>query len=161
MLPHSDMSDMTFTKRFTAMIAGLALLTILLFVLANGVGGKTASDDSNAATVAERTAPVGSVQMAAQQALDVLVPVAEAADGKTTYETTCSACHAAGVAGAPKLGDKALWDPRIAQGLAVLEEHAIKGFQGKTGFMPAKGGNASLPDDAVKAAVAYMVEQAK
>ena len=68
------------------------------------------------------------------------------------------ACHAAGVANAPKLGDKAAWAPRIAKGKPVLYDHAVKGFNN---VMPAKGGNASLSDADVKAAVDYMLAQAK
>jgi cytochrome c5 len=70
------------------------------------------------------------------------------------------ACHGAGIAGAPKVGDKTNWAPRIAQGNAVLYEHALKGFQGKAGVMPPKGGSAA-PDADVKAAVDYMVAAAK
>ena len=62
---------------------------------------------------------------------------------------------------APKTGDKAAWKARIAQGDKVLNEHAIKGFKGSTGFMPAKGGRADLSDADVKSAVAYMVAQSK
>lgn len=83
------------------------------------------------------------------------------ADGKATYEQACGACHAAGVAGAPKFGDAAAWKDRIAQGNDTLYEHAIKGFTGKGGVMPPKGGFANLSDDEVKAAVDYMVENAK
>ena len=81
--------------------------------------------------------------------------------GKKVYDSTCVACHAAGVAGAPKFGDKALWAPRIAQGVDTLYTHAIKGFQGKVGMMPPKGGSMSLSDADVKAAVDYMVAHAK
>jgi cytochrome c5 len=88
-------------------------------------------------------------------------PAAAAADGKVTYSRTCSVCHATGVAGAPKFGDKAAWAPRIAQGSAILHDHAIKGYQGKAGMMPAKGGNTALGDADVKAAADYMVSQAK
>ena len=77
------------------------------------------------------------------------------------YTATCVACHGAGVAGAPKLGDKADWGPRIAQGNDTLYQHAIQGFTGKKGMMPPKGGNTTLPDDQVKAGVDYMVSQAK
>lgn len=95
----------------------------------------------------------------------VAIPVAAApgaatakpAGGEAVYNTACTACHGAGIAGAPKSGDKAAWAPRIAQGKPTLYEHAIKGFQGKGGVMPAKGGNASLSDDDVKAAVDYMI----
>ena len=82
------------------------------------------------------------------------------ANGQKDYQTACFACHGTGAAGAPKLGDKAAWKARIAQGKAKLYEHAIKGFKGKKGFMPAKGGS-SLSDAAVKAVVDYMVKSSK
>lgn len=85
---------------------------------------------------------------------------AGAGAGKTLYSSTCVACHGAGIAGAPKYGDKAAWAPRIAQGASVLYEHAIKGFQGKAGVMPPKGGS-STSDADVKSAVDYMVAAAK
>lgn len=81
--------------------------------------------------------------------------------GKTVYDGTCIACHGAGVAGAPKFGDKAAWSARIAQGKDTLYTHAINGFQGKAGVMPAKGGNLALKDEDVRAAVDYMVAHAK
>ena len=83
------------------------------------------------------------------------------ADGKGTYDGACFACHATGAAGAPKFGDKAAWAPRIAKGMDVLKQHAVQGFKGDTGFMPAKGGRADLSDDAVGAAVEYMVSGSK
>ena len=81
--------------------------------------------------------------------------------GQDTYGKACVVCHGAGVAGAPKLGDKGDWGPRIAQGNDVLYEHAIKGYTGKKGMMPPKGGNTSVPDADVKAAVDFMVEKSK
>ena len=81
--------------------------------------------------------------------------------GQSIYAATCVACHGTGIAGAPKLGDKADWGPRIAQGVDVLHQHAIAGFTGKKGTMPPKGGNTTLPDADVKAAVDYMVSQAR
>ena len=86
---------------------------------------------------------------------------AAAADGKKVYDTACLVCHTAGIAGAPKLGDKSAWAPRLAEGANTLYTHAINGFQGKAGLMPAKGGNPSLSDADVKAAVDYMVSAAK
>ena len=67
------------------------------------------------------------------------------------------ACHATGAAGAPKLTDKAAWAPRIAQGLNVLTEHALKGIRG----MPPKGGAVTLPDAEIISAVGYMVSEAQ
>jgi cytochrome c5 len=84
-----------------------------------------------------------------------------AASGSDVYTKTCAMCHAAGVAGAPKIGDKSDWGPRIAQGKDRLYTHAIEGFQGKKGVMPPKGGNTTLADTDVKAAVDYMIAQAK
>ncbi|MEM8512428.1 cytochrome c5 [Massilia sp. MP_M2] len=86
--------------------------------------------------------------------------MASADTGKKAYETACIACHGAGIAGAPKLGDKAAWSARMGQGAAVLYDHAIKGFQGKAGYMPPKGGS-TLPDADVKAAVDYMTAAIK
>ncbi|MBV9191776.1 MAG: cytochrome c5 family protein [Betaproteobacteria bacterium] len=80
-----------------------------------------------------------------------------AADGKKVYDSTCTACHTAGVANAPKLGDKAAWAPRIKQGMDTLVQSATKG----KGAMPPKGGNASLSDADLRAAIEYMVSQAK
>lgn len=86
--------------------------------------------------------------------------LASAEVGKTVYNNACIACHGAGIAGAPKLGDKGAWAGRIAQGNATLYEHAIKGFQGKAGVMPPKGGS-TAPDADIKAAVDYMVIASK
>ena len=83
------------------------------------------------------------------------------ASGEATYKTACFACHGTGAAGAPKFGDKAAWKDRIAQGNEKMYEHTIKGFKGSKGVMPAKGGRADLSDDAVKAAVDYMVAGSK
>lgn len=94
-------------------------------------------------------------------ALVLGVSVNAHADGKKVYDTACFACHATGAANAPKVGDKAEWKDRIAQGLDKMNEHAIKGYQGKKGFMPAKGGRADLSDADVKAAVEYMAAQSK
>ncbi len=79
------------------------------------------------------------------------------ADGAATYQQACAACHMTGAAGAPKLEDKAAWAPRIAQGTDVLYASALKG----KGAMPPKGGQAQLSDEDIKAAVDYMVSQAK
>jgi len=88
--------------------------------------------------------------------------VAAAIDsGKKVFDTTCMVCHGTGVAGAPKFGDKTLWAPRIAQGNETLYMHALNGFTGKSGVMPPRGGNTTLTDSDVKAAVDYMVAHGK
>ncbi|MDF3035703.1 MAG: cytochrome c5 family protein [Paucimonas sp.] len=112
-----------------------------------------------ATPAAEAAAPAPAAPAAAAPA--TAPQTALAADtGKKVYDTACMACHTAGIAGAPKLGDKAAWAPRIKQGSATLYEHAIKGFQGKAGVMPPKGG-ANASDEEVKAAVDYMTAAVK
>lgn len=74
-----------------------------------------------------------------------------------TYRTACMACHASGAAGAPKLGDKAAWKARIAQGMDTLVKHAVNG----KGAMPPKGGRMDLTDAQIKSTVAYMVDESK
>ena len=81
--------------------------------------------------------------------------------GDQVYGTVCVACHGAGVAGAPKFGDKAAWAPRIAQGADTLHKHALEGYQGKAGVMPAKGGLNTVTDASIIAAVDYMVSKSK
>ena len=88
-----------------------------------------------------------------------MAPVSDTAMGKGVYDKACALCHAAGVAGAPKLGDKTDWAPRIAQGKDTMYKHAIEGFTGAKGMMPAKGGSANLTDAEVKAAVDYMADK--
>jgi cytochrome c5 len=159
------MTDRAFLKHFSGLVVILAALAVLLFAVAQVVGKKPAAEDAKA--VAERIKPVGEVYVAnatpakANPVLDAIVPAANAAgDGKSLFNQVCQACHAAGVAGAPKFGDKKAWAPRIAQGIDTLYTHALNGFQGKTGVMPPKGGSAA-PDAQVKAAVDYMVNAAK
>ncbi len=83
------------------------------------------------------------------------------AAGKTAYEASCAGCHDSGMMGAPKPGDKAAWAERLPQGVEVMAKKSIEGFQGKAGMMPAKGGNASLTDEEVTNAVAYMADKSK
>ena len=86
---------------------------------------------------------------------------ADSAKGEEVYMKVCAACHGSGIAGAPKVGDKAAWQERIAQGTPVLVEHAMNGFQGQSGFMPAKGGNSALTKEEISVAVTYMVDKSK
>jgi len=106
--------------------------------LANAAGAKFKEPDAPAP---EKTTAVGAAK----------------ADGKKVYDTTCAACHVAGVAGAPKTGDKAAWAPRIKAGMNALYANALKGKNA----MPAKGGNAALSEAEVKAAVDYLAGLAK
>jgi cytochrome c5 len=120
-------------------------------------GGNTALSDDEVAR--------GVVFMANQSGAKFKEPAAKApaqkpaaaADGKKVFDSTCTACHSTGVAGSPKLGDQAAWAPRVKQGVDALVQSALKG----KGAMPPKGGNASLSDADIRAAVEFMVSQSK
>ncbi|MGI8739408.1 MAG: c-type cytochrome [Gammaproteobacteria bacterium] len=99
---------------------------------------------------AQQTASSGSQQTSAKSSGGAQ------AGGEQTYAQVCSTCHDSGASGAPKLGSKTAWQPRIAQGRQTLYEHAINGI----GAMPAKGGDPSLSEADVQAAVDYMVSEA-
>ncbi len=164
------MSDGKFIRIFTGMIIGGFILTIVLIILANFVGGgannvSEVQKQLRNEKIAKHVEPIGKITVgAATPAATAAAPAPAAGggavSGKSTYESSCAACHTAGVAGAPKYGDGPAWKERLAQGKDVLYEHAIKGFQGKSGFMPPRGG-ADIGDDAVKAAVDHMVEAIK
>lgn len=116
-----------------------------------------AQDASAAAT----TAPATTTPAATAPASEATAAAAPENElGKKSFNKTCSMCHPAGVGGAPKPGDKADWAPRIAQGMDVLYKHAIEGFTGAKGMMPARGGS-TMTDEEVKAAVDYMVDKSR
>lgn len=104
-----------------------------------------------AAPAAEAPAPEAAAPAAAGAA------VASTEQGKSVYNKVCALCHGVGAAGAPIPGNKDDWGPRIAQGMDTLYKHALEGFTGAKGMMPARGGAANLTDDEVKAAVNHMV----
>jgi cytochrome c5 len=155
-----------------ALIVGIIMLA---HFAVNAYGGRSLKDDPSMseANVAKRIAPVAKVAIdpnapapapAAPVAVAAAAPAPAAAAasgaadaGKATYDTTCAVCHAAGVAGAPKLGDKAAWAPRVGQGKDALHANALKG----KGAMPPKGGNPALADADVKAAVDFMLAASK
>jgi len=104
--------------------------------------------------VLERIKPVGTVVLAEAGAASGNL------SGQQVFAQVCKTCHETGLAGAPKAGDTAAWAPRIAEGEKTLVQHAIAGYQGKTGVMPPKGGNPNLTDDEVHRAVVYLADQA-
>jgi cytochrome c5 len=127
------------------------LIIVLLVKYVAGAkleGAGTASMTPEA--IADRLRPVGTVVLAEGNGARALQ------SGESVYKLACSACHAAGVAGAPKTGDVGQWSPRLAQGYDTLVKHAVEGFKG----MPPKGGNASLDPIEVARAVVYMANLA-
>lgn len=122
-----------------------------LAVLLSACGPQAPASPESAASAAADTAESAPAATAAADA------AAETAPGKAIYNRTCSICHATGTAGAPKPGDTADWEPRLAQGMDVVYKHAIEGFSGSKGVMPARGGAANLSDEEVKASVDFML----
>jgi cytochrome c5 len=171
--------DRHFINVFSAVIGVLVAIALVLIGISRAVdsGPKGARDTEDAlmqASAHERIKPFGQVAVAGEDNSGLAIaatavpvgagpaaPAGAAAptDGKTVFETACAACHGTGIAGAPRIGDKAAWASRLAQGKATLEKHAIEGFQGASGMMPAKGGRTDLSDDAVRAAVDYLASQ--
>ena len=160
--------DRKFFDTFMLVLGILLGITIALIILAriiaaNSMADFKAADPVVQREIAARIGPVAKVAVAGQDnsALmpEAAAPVAAAADlpGETVYNQACVACHGAGIAGAPKLGDKAAWVARIAQGSDTLNTHALQGFQGKGGYMPPKGGRTDLSDQSVINAVDYMI----
>lgn len=128
----------------------IVIIMLATFVAGNKVTG-AGSDSMTPEAIAERLRPVGTVAYAAASTGPRALQ-----SGEEVYKAACSACHAAGVAGAPKAGDVAAWAPRIKQGFDTLVKHAVEGFKA----MPAKGGNASLDPIEVARAVAFMANEA-
>jgi len=163
--------DSHFFNNFSLVLGILFAVTLGLFAFARHVGAtrqaaQVTTDPRYVSSVEERLKPVARVAVDGQdnsalkiEATTSNIPVAAVPkDGTEAYETACKACHGAGIAGAPKVGDKAAWGPRIQQGKDTLYNHALHGFNGKTGVMPAKGGRADWPDDLIKQAVDHIVE---
>jgi cytochrome c5 len=168
--------DTHFINMFSLVIGVLVAFAIVLFVVARSMGAsiegkQVMSGPDYFNSVAARVAPVQQEAVAGQDnaALEIK-PLAGATaqaggssgvamptSGKELFEQTCSACHGAGVAGAPKAGDKTAWASHLAHGLPMLYDHALHGFTGSSGTMPAKGGRTDVPDPMVEQAVNYMV----
>ena len=166
--------DSHFFTVFSVVLGILIAIAIGIFIFARSIGtpreeARAAEDPAMVAQVAARTAPVGRVAVAGKDnSALAFVAHTEAAPaaalpktGEETFKAVCSACHGAGIGGAPKAGDHSAWAPRIAQGKAMLYDHAIKGLTGEAGVMPAKGGHPELPDALVKETVDYMVKLAQ
>ncbi len=155
------MSDREFLKYFVGIIGALMALTVVLVISANVIGAKPKTQRAavDGQQLAERIKPVGEVTLVSSNpVVNALIPAAHAAaDGKSVYEKSCKVCHEAGVAGAPKLGDKAAWAPRLKPGMDAVYANAIKGTPKG---MPPKGTYPG-PDADVKAAVDFMVNASK
>lgn len=167
--------DLVFLKQFSLVIAilvGITFVLILAGIYINGLQEPEPNPVAQAA-VEQRLRPVGGVYAgstgaaaaAAAQAAAAAAAAGQVAydgtlDGAVIYAALCGACHTSGAGGAPKL-ERAAWTARIAQGADLMHKHAIEGFQGSAGIMPAKGGNPALTDEQVIATVDWMVDNLK
>ena len=174
-----DHSSLIKTPQQLIVVVVLAFVipVVGIIMIASAITGGLKTDaGGDARAVAERLKPVGTVVIGDVPATAATAQPAGAATGvksasgeavktaaasgpgagKKLYDTVCMACHAAGIAGAPKTGDKAAWKPRIATGKEALYNSALHGKN----TMPPKGGSSAADAD-VKAAVDYLVGFAK
>jgi cytochrome c5 len=173
---NQDIQDSKFITNFSLVLGVLVGIALILLALARAVGASTEAvevfeDPIYIDQVKSTTAPFAREAVAGQDnsALAIKAPagagpsvaLAVPKTGKELFENVCTSCHGAGIAGAPKAGDKSAWGPRIAEGKPALYQHALNGFQGKSGVMPPKGGRTDLPDDLIKQGVDYMVSLAQ
>ena len=164
--------DLDFLKKFSLVLLFLVVVTGGLIWLSFALHRAVPAQTSQTAIAAqlERIYPVADVYAgatgAAAQVAAAAAAEAQAAsdvayggtlDGGEIYGNLCAGCHTAGVAGSPTL-TQADWATRLPQGRETLYRHAIEGFTGDTGFMPARGGNPALSDEQVIASVDYMLE---
>jgi len=168
-------SDRKTVRQFSIMVGLLVLVAVVLVSISMLVHNHEPkeTDPHAAGEVAARIAPssavyagdTGRAAMAAAAAAEAQTAEPEyggTTDGKEIFDHLCTSCHTAGVTGAPKVGDKADWAPRLAGGIDTLVKHAIEGYHGPDGnFMPPKGGNAKLSDEQVTNAVHWMIDQVK
>jgi cytochrome c5 len=169
----SVMSDQALIRTVSWGVIGGIVLTLFLILLgtinAGDVNERQRVDRNTrygaSSDTAERVKAVGQMNLASNTTVSstttqVVAATATAViDSKKIYNGMCVACHGAGVAGAPRVGDKGAWAERIDKGATTLYANAINGVQGSSGVMPAKGGNPALSDDEIKAVVDYMVAQ--
>jgi cytochrome c5 len=167
--------DLDFLKKFSMVIGFLVLVTVGLILLAFTLQGRLPHEPDPAAVqrTQARIAPAGAVYAgatgAAAQAEAAKAAAAAAAsqvayggtmDGAVIYNNLCTGCHTSGAGGAPTLTAAGM-GARAGKGADTLYDHAINGFQGSAGVMPAKGGNPALTDDQVKVTVDWMMANLK
>ncbi len=151
--------DKTVTNTILLVLAILAVMAISFYFIAKTVTSDDSAENDGpnprmTAKILENIKPVGQVNTGAV----VVAAVAESVgprSGDDVYNASCLACHSTGVAGAPKVGDKAAWDTRVASGMDAMLNNAINGINA----MPAKGTCATCSDDELKAAIEYMLKE--
>ena len=152
--------DKTFMSTFIGVLGALVVIAVIFYFVADTVtsdmGESEEANERMQAKVQENIRPVGEVNVGSVPAdSGMATAAAEPRSGEQVYNASCMACHAVGVANAPKLGDKAVWEPRAAKGIDGLLATAISGLNA----MPPKGTCADCSDDELKGAIEYMLSQ--
>jgi cytochrome c5 len=168
--------DTHFVNTFSMVIGLLVLVAIGIIVLARVVAAHTQETDvveqrDFATSVASRIEPLSQEAIVGQDNTAMAIkpdsPAGAGAalpipkDGAAVYAQVCSSCHGLGLVGAPKAGDATAWGPRIAKGKTVLYDHALHGFTGTAGTMPAKGNRPDIPDAIIEQGVDQMLSMVK
>ncbi|WP_395374322.1 c-type cytochrome [Marinicella sp. W31] len=157
--------DSIFFRNFSLLVFGLFVFIILIAVVSGfmnseiyaeveGQKDRTAIQESIKSVAAVNTDPNAQPVV---QAVATAIAFDGSLDGQMIYDNVCMACHTTGAGGAPKL-EAAAWENRMDQGLEAMVVHAIEGYQGEAGIMPAKGGRSDLSDEQVQVAVEYMLD---
>lgn len=142
----------------------MVAFAVFIGILAYFIGGYAHKDRPlearEIAALKQRIAPIGEVRTSDQPPMETVDASASAApteprSGSEVVQQVCAACHSAGVLGAPKIGSKEDWQPRLAQGFDILINHTVNGIRA----MPPKGGNPSLTEAELKAALTEMLQQ--
>ena len=153
--------DRTFMATFVGVLGALVVFAVVIYFVAQAIVGEKpeslAENPMMAKKYTENIKPVGQLRLAdeAEPAPSPVATSGQARSGEAVYEVSCLACHAAGVAGAPKVGDAAAWESRARQGMATLLEHATKGLNA----MPPMGTCADCSEAELQAAISYMLDQ--
>ncbi|MEM7762607.1 MAG: c-type cytochrome [Pseudomonadota bacterium] len=162
--------DRKFFDLFMVVLAILVGISVLIYLISADLSAGSqqqyiSQDAEYQKQIKSRISPVGRVALPGESAIAETVaapePVKAELTGAQVYNNACGACHTNGIGGAPRLGDAAAWEPRVAQGLEILREHAINGYQGSAGYMPAKGGNLGLSDEEVYRSIDYMIAESQ
>lgn len=152
-------SMLTLVGVLGAMVAFAVFIGVLAYFIGGFAHKDRSPDARELAAVTDRIAPIGEVRTSDQPLETVSAGASQAPaaprSGAEVVQQVCAACHAAGVLGAPKIGAKADWQPRLAQGFDTLVNHSVNGVRS----MPPKGGNPSLSEDELKAALTEMLKE--
>ena len=150
------------TSSLGTVVSGFVLILVLYAIIYSLTAARFQVFVADESSIADRIRPIGEVTLAGSAtaastaaAETAAAPAAAAKSGEEIYNQSCIACHLSGAAGAPKLGDKAAWEARVAQGMDAMLATAISGKNA----MPPRGTCATCSDDDLKTVIEYMVSK--